>query len=219
MANEYDTPAEREAKANETHARINEAIAQDVAMGMAEKADAEEARARALANSNWRLNRERENADFQRFHAEQAEADARRSANGSKFGIWLLASVLAATLFFGSLLWANRANDATGNASSASMPPTVVTRTVVASPSPAPAAPPTVINNYVPVPVHTAPIRTVPATQAVPDPQPLHGYTKMAPRMETVTPAPKATVAPTVEPNIQPESTDSDKPLNGYVQP
>jgi hypothetical protein len=214
MANDFETPAEREARINEANARINEAIAADVAAGMAEKAAQERHRANVYAAGNTHLNRELDNTRFQRNVAAVDAAEARRDASNSKFGFWLLASLIAITLFVGSMWWANHNNNETAVASANSQPP-VVTRTVVETPKPA--ATPTVVREVVPVPV------AVPVAPA-PQPTPLPAYVEPRPAPVVVEPRPAATAAPMPAPSIaapapdQP-STDSDQPLKGYVEP
>jgi len=209
MANEYETPAEREAKLNDANARINEAIAQDTAFGMAEKAAQERERANIYAAGNTHLNRELDSVRSQRNFAERDAVAARSEARGNAFGFWLMAGIVAAALFFGFFVWKGQ-GDETATASSAELPPTVVTKTVVApTPAPTPIAPiapppPTVVHEYVPVPVPVAPA-------PVPEPAPLHGYTQPVRR---VVPKPIPTTAPDTKSN-----NDGDQPLHGYVEP
>lgn len=211
MAEQYETPAEREAKLSAQNARINEAVAEDVALGMAEKAAAERQRANAIAQGNIHLQREADAARFNSIYSQSEAAEAKRDANNSKFGFWLLATVIAASLLFGSMLWANRKDDV-ATANSASQPP-LVTRTIVVSPSPATS--PTVVREYVPVPV---PVRPV----IVATPAPVRGYVQPVPQAipSLAAPSPEPTVAaPQTDTPTAPTTTDTtDKPLNGYIE-
>lgn len=182
-------------------------IAEDVAIGMAEKAEQERLRANAIARGNINLQREANEAQFRSVHAQHEAVEAKREANKSKFGFWLLASLIGATLLFGSL-WAANRNDDTDTAASASQPP-VVTRTVVGSP--APSASRAVVREYVPVPV---PVQPAPAP--VVQTPPAQGYierTAPQPAPSLAAPAPAPSVA---APATQPESPD--QPLSGYIE-
>ncbi len=206
MAEQFETPAEREAKFSVQNARLNEAIAEDVAVTMAAEADQERARANAIARGNINLQREAETARFNSLYASNEAVAAKQDANKSKFNFWLLASVLAATLLFGSIWAANRKDD-TATASSASQPQ-VVTRTITVSPSPA------VIREYVPVPV---PVQPVPVVQPVPayeEPAPVRGYVQPTPRPapSLAAPAPAPSLAPVVP------ATSPDQPLGGFIE-
>jgi len=223
MSNEFETPAEREAKINAANARINEAIAEDVAVGMADKAAHERNRANAYADGNNHLRRENDAAQFQRIHAENQAVDARRDANNSKFGFWLLASFIAVALFVGTMWWSNSRTNDVATASSASQPP-VVTRTIVVSPSPTP----TVVRQIVPVPVPVVVPQQQPMRQApAPAETPLGGYTQPVPRSlpdtapeQNETPPSKMVPAqPESAPDTNNTSTDNgDKPLGGYIE-
>ena len=150
------TPSEREAR----NARVDQAVAEDVAVGMAAKADQEANRADLLAAQNARqgvnLDRTRAERDAAAFQG----AVAREQARNSAFGFWLLLGVVAVALLIGAIWYANRPEPATapavtiqrntapapavmGGATRNPAPPVAVT------PAPAPAAPPVVVEKRV----------------------------------------------------------------------
>jgi D-aminopeptidase len=88
MAEQFETPAEREAKLSAQNARINEVIAEDVAIGMAEKAEQERLRANAIARGNINLQREANEAQFRAFmpSMRRSKRSAKRIRASSAFG-------------------------------------------------------------------------------------------------------------------------------------
>jgi len=216
MSIDYRTPAEREAdrariekdlaERSAVNARVDAAVSQDVAEGMAaqadqerERADSENARANTYAVQNARqadhLDVVRSQRDRAEVETQHAQADAGRSA----LAFWTLLGIVAAGLIIGYLAWTHRPTPDSNT--------TIISREVrPASPAPAlvqqtpvPAAPaPVVVEKPVPVPVD----RPV----AVPVPVPMNNGTTPA----NATPA----AAPTEQP-----SSNRDQPLKGYVEP
>ncbi len=139
------TPSEREAR----EARVDKAVAQDVAAGMAAKADHEAARADAaqdvalglaveadreaarasrLAAANAQQGVNLRQAQAQRDAAAVSAAGARAQARNAAFGFWLLLGAVAVVLLVGAIWYATR--------------PEPASETVVIHRDRAPAAPP-----------------------------------------------------------------------------
>jgi len=164
------TPIERDAQREAQTARIDRAVAEDVAAGMAVKADIEQARADTLAVDDLRQRARLRDTQVQRDAAVVDSAIARNSARNSAFGFWLLLGSVAAALVLAAIYFATRpepANDTvTANrpAPPAPAPPARAVPVVVPVPTTPPPAP-VVIERRVPVPV---PAQPVPVPQAPP---------------------------------------------------
>jgi hypothetical protein len=217
MSIDYRTPAEREAdrarleKDVAEHAaadaRVDAAVSQDVAEGMATRADLERARAEsenARANTYAVQNaRQADHLDVVRAQRNRAEVEgqyAAADAGRNALAFWLLLGIVAAGLIIGYIAWANRpAPESNTTIISPEVRPATPAPALV-QPVPAPAPAPVVIEKQVPV---DRPV-------AVPVPVPVNNGTA-AP---SATPAPMAPEAPAGQP-----PSNSDRPLNGYVEP
>ena len=148
-------------------ARVDQAVAEDVAVGMAAKATQEHIRADVLAADNIRKSANLQEVRAQRDAAAVSGAVARNDARSASFGFYLLLGLVGVALLLGAIWFANRP-EPTSNT-------TVINRTVtpaetntrapaavpvqVQQPAPAPPSPPVVIERQVerrvevPVPV------------------------------------------------------------------
>lgn len=174
------TPSDKEAR----DARLDRAVAEDVAVGMAAKADqeavraeiaedvavSEATRAEALAAQNVRQGAHLNQVRAERNAEALSGSVAREQARNASFGFWLLLGVIGVVLAVGAIWLANRpdqepvATTVINQRPAATPPATAPTAPVqVQIPAPAPAAaPPVVVDRPVPVPV---PVPAQPARQ------------------------------------------------------
>ncbi len=194
------TPSERDRRAAQ-NARIDQAVAEDVADGMATKAavaedvavgmaataDAERERANAYAAANARERSVLRETARERDTAVVDSAISQNVARNSSFAFWLLLGSVAAALLVGAIWFAARrpepaTNTVVINRQPATAPvvaparPAVQTPAVVTVPVPvpAPAPAPAVVERRVPVPVVVPVERPAPAAPA---PAPPRGQT------------------------------------------
>lgn len=154
------------------------AVAQDVAVGMAVEADAERARASALAAANAQGRSALRETARERDTAMVDGALARNDARNTSFAFWLLLGSVAAALLVGALWFASRRPEPAANtivinrppaATPAPVRPAARTPAIVTVPVPVPVpAPPAVIERRIPVPVavpveRPAPVPAAPA--------------------------------------------------------
>lgn len=201
-------------------ARVDRAVAEDVAVGMAAKATVEEARANAyatravveearadnLATHNVVQGAQLDQTRAQRDAEAVSGAIARQDARSASFGFWLLLGLVAVSLLIGAIWAANRpepadrtvvVNRPPATAPPARNPTAPVTVVTPAPPPPAPPtpAPPVVVEREVPVPVPVpAPPAQRPNTTVIVQPEGSAPATSTddAPATET-TPAPEGT--------------------------
>jgi hypothetical protein len=173
------TPSEQDRRAAQD-ARINQAVAEDVAAGMATKAavaedvavgmaaeaDAERARADAYAAANARERSVIRETARERDTAVVNSALARNDARSSSFAFWLLLGSVAAVLLVGAIWYASRRSE-----------PATETLVINRQPAAVPVAPtrpaaqtPSVVTVPVPVPAPApaAPAAAAPAPVAPP---------------------------------------------------
>jgi len=214
--------SETERKLNE--ARLNEAVAVEVAQEEAAAANAERVRANsyatraALANEDVREARvneavaqdvavgmaveadrealRREQVARQRDTAVVGEAVARQDAQRSATGFWILLGIIGISLLTGLLWYLNK-----NNTSAETAPTTVITRDRVVVPAATPT--PTVNTQIVPVPAPPVVI-----TQPVPVDRPVYIPVPVQGSGSTAAPAPTATSAPPSE-NLTRPTTDN----------
>jgi len=223
MSPDLRTTAEREAD----NARLNQAVAEDVAVGMAVKADAEHARANnfavgaaveaaradALGTAAVREAVRADSALNDRDTALATASRANRDARNSSMAFYLLLGAVAVASLVGLLWYFNRPQEAAtatptpvGNRAPAPAAPTVP-RTVSAPPVAAPAPPPVIIERKVVVPVDRPVAVPVPVDRPVP---------VVVPGPAPQNDAPATTPAPATD---APASGTGEKPLRGYVEP
>ncbi len=183
-------------------ARVDQAVAEDVAVGMAAKATEEQIRADALAANNIRQGAHLEQVRAQRDAAAVGGIVARNDARSASFGFWLLLGLVGIGLLLGAIWFATRPEPSSTT--------TVINRTTTSDPAPAkapvvavpvqPAAPPppAVVERRVPVVVE----RPVPVPAA---PEPRQQQQQPAPTI-IVEPAQPAPRGETSEPSASGES-------------
>jgi hypothetical protein len=119
-------------------ARINEAVAEDVAVGMAAKADVAEARAEVLEAQNVRQSVHMSELRAERDGAAVSGALAREQARSSSFAFWLLLGVVVTGLALWALWAATRPEPTTSSLIITSPGPAA---TAAARPAPASGVP------------------------------------------------------------------------------
>jgi len=213
--NDRRTPAEQERDA----ARLNEAVAEDVAVTEAVRAERERERANTYAAVNAQQAANLNDVRRERDYAHVSGAVARDDARSNAFAFWLLLGTLLVALTVWGVWYANRpeptasttvinrevvrTEPATGtsNAASAAQPPAVVTPAAPTVVVPAPAPAPVVVERPVAVPVPVPQQNTAPA---------------LAP---TAAPQPASEAAPATAPATAPQPANSEEPLRGYTVP
>ena len=143
-----------QARVNEVEARVDRAVAEDVAVGMAAQADAERARADALAASNVRKDMHAREARSERDAAYVSSAVNAEAARSSSFGFWMLAGLVAVGLLIAAIWFANRP-EPSSTVIAVNRPPATAPATPAPQPIPQaatpPPPPPVVIDRPVPV--------------------------------------------------------------------
>lgn len=183
-------------------AHVDKAIAEDVAVGMAAKADYEEARADNLAVQNARQSARLSEVRSERDGAALSGAIAREDARGSSFAFWMLLGVVAVALTIGAFYFATRpeptSTSVTINRQAPATAPTSnpSSSNLVQQPAAAPPAP-VVVREPVAVPVPVE--RTPPPTSTTIVVQQPEG-TEAAPSETPAAPSPEGTTVPPSEP-------------------
>lgn len=196
------TPAERDAR----NARVDRAVAEDVAVGMAAKADREAARANVAEDvavgMAARADQEAVRADLlaaqnaqtraQRDAAVVTGAIAREEARSASFGFWLLLGVVGVALLIGAIWYANRPEQPTA--------PTVTINRTVTPAQPQPAAPPVVVTTPPPPPAAVVVDRPVIVNKPVAVPVPVPVQRPAAPAATAAPPRDTTIIVEPAEP-------------------